>query len=163
RGVPWSRMPSGTQSKRTRRVATPPPPVRGPRSRQASPRVLIGAGVATVAVIAVVVVALTVMRGGGSATTAGNVPARGSLGNAVPGAGAVHALLKGVPQHGNVLGSPNAPVTMAEYVDLQCPYCRQFELSVMPKLVSNYVRTGKLRIELRPVAFIGADSVRGRN
>ena len=33
----------------------------------------------------------------------------------------------------------------------------------MPKLVSGYVRDGKLRIELRPVAFIGADSVRGRN
>jgi protein-disulfide isomerase len=133
------------------------------RSRKASPRVLIGTGVAVVAVIAVVVVALTLTRGGGSSTSAGNVPARGSLVNAVPGAAAVHALLKGVPQHGNVLGSPEAPVTLVEYVDLQCPYCREFELNVMPKLVSNDVRAGKLRIELRPVAFIGADSVRGRN
>ena len=72
-------------------------------------------------------------------------------------------MFKGIPQSGNTLGSPNAPVTMVEYIDLQCPYCREFETVVLPKLLTNYVRTGKLRIEQRLLAFIGPDSVRGRN
>src|SRR6185437_1323708 len=62
----------------------------------------------------------------------------------------------------NVLGSPQAPVTMIVYVDLQCPFCAQFEIGAMPTLVARYVRADKLRVELRPIAFIGPDSERGR-
>jgi protein-disulfide isomerase len=52
---------------------------------------------------------------------------------------------------------------MVEYVDLQCPYCQQFETQVFPDLVTRYVRPGKLKVVSRPVAFIGPDSIRGRN
>jgi protein-disulfide isomerase len=123
--------------------------------------VLVGAAVAVIAVIAVVVIALSVS--GGSSTEAADIPERGSLAGALPSAAAVHTMLRGLPQSGNTLGRADAPVTMAEYVDLQCPYCRQFELDVMPKLVSDYVRKGKLRVELRPIVIIGPDSTRGRN
>ena len=51
---------------------------------------------------------------------------------------------------------------MVEYVDLQCPFCQQFETQAMPKLLQRYVRTGKVKIEARPIAFIGPDSERGR-
>jgi protein-disulfide isomerase len=51
---------------------------------------------------------------------------------------------------------------MVEYVDLQCPYCQQFETQVLPDLVAKYVRAGTLKIELRPWAFIGPDSTRGQ-
>jgi protein-disulfide isomerase len=51
---------------------------------------------------------------------------------------------------------------MVEYIDLQCPVCRQFETEVMPTIIDRYVRTGKLRVEARPIAFIGPDSERGR-
>ena len=30
---------------------------------------------------------------------------------------------------------------MVEYVDLQCPFCQQFETQVMPDIIKNYVRT----------------------
>jgi len=80
----------------------------------------------------------------------------------LPGAGTVTRLFRGLPQDGTVLGPPKAPVTMVEYVDLQCPFCRSFELDVLPDIVRGYVRTGKLRIDARPVAVLGSDSERGR-
>jgi protein-disulfide isomerase len=61
----------------------------------------------------------------------------------------VTSLLAGIPQHGNVLGDPKAPVTLQYFADLQCPYCRRFTLGVLPSLIQNYVRRGKLKIEYR--------------
>ena len=43
---------------------------------------------------------------------------------------------------------------MVEYIDLQCPICRVFETEVMPSILQQYVRTGKLRVVARPLAFI---------
>jgi protein-disulfide isomerase len=51
---------------------------------------------------------------------------------------------------------------MVEYVDLQCPVCRAFETEVMPTIIDRYVRTGKVKVEARTIAFIGPDSDRGR-
>jgi protein-disulfide isomerase len=67
-------------------------------------------------------------------------------------------LLEEIPQEGTVLGRPDAPVTLVEYADLQCPYCAQWALGTFPALVRDYVRQGKLRIEFRGLAFIGPDS-----
>jgi protein-disulfide isomerase len=72
-------------------------------------------------------------------------------------------MYRGIAQDGNVLGSAKAPVTMLEYVDLQCPYCKNFEIEAMPTLIEKYVRTGKVKVEQRLLAFIGPDSVNGRN
>jgi protein-disulfide isomerase len=71
-------------------------------------------------------------------------------------------LFKGIPQSGTLLGKPSAPVTMVEYIDLQCPVCRAFETETMPAIIDRYVRTGKVKVEARPIAFIGQDSVSGR-
>jgi protein-disulfide isomerase len=51
---------------------------------------------------------------------------------------------------------------MVEYVDLQCPYCALFETRAMPTVISRYVRTGKLKVEARVIAFIGPNSSAGR-
>ena len=71
------------------------------------------------------------------------------------------SLLKGIPQHGNVLGSPKAPVTMTEYIDLQCSSCQVFETQNMPSIIRKYVRTGKVKVEARPIVLIGPDSELG--
>ena len=154
-------MTSGKATKRKRREAqAAPPPVRAPgQRRQASPKVLIGAAAAAALIVLAIVLGFVLTSGGSSS---GSTPARGSLVNALPSATHVNSMLKGIPQHGNVLGSPNAPVTLAEYIDLQCPACQQFETQAMPKLIQKYVRTGKVKVEARPIAFIGPDSQTGR-
>lgn len=64
-------------------------------------------------------------------------------------AGAVTALLAGIPQQGNALGSPTAPLTLQYFGDLQCPVCRSFTQSALPALIGRWVRPGAVRIEYR--------------
>lgn len=42
-------------------------------------------------------------------------------------------------------GRANAPVTIYEMSDFQCPYCREFALETLPQLEREYVATGKVR------------------
>ncbi|HXG75884.1 MAG TPA: thioredoxin domain-containing protein [Gaiellaceae bacterium] len=64
----------------------------------------------------------------------------------------------GIPQQGTFLGSPGARVTLVEYADPQCPACRAYAERVLPTLVEEYVRTGKVRLEFRAYPFLGPDS-----
>jgi protein-disulfide isomerase len=59
----------------------------------------------------------------------------------------ITALLASIPQSANALGQPAAPVTLAYFADLQCPYCRDFSLEVLPSIIERWVRAGRLRIE----------------
>jgi protein-disulfide isomerase len=69
-------------------------------------------------------------------------------------------LLGGIPQHGVVLGSPKAPVTLVEYADLQCPFCAEWSQRAFPTVVREYVRTGRVQLVFRGLDFIGGDSTR---
>src|SRR5260370_40306749 len=44
----------------------------------------------------------------------------------------------------------------------QCPICQNFETKIRATLVNKYIRTGKVRLEIKPWAFIGPDSTRGQ-
>lgn len=103
------------------------------------------AGLAVIVVLVAVVVAGS---GGGSSSQKSTTPA------------AAESALKGIPQSGIALGSPKAPVTMVEFADLQCPFCAQYQRDVFPTLLNRYIRTGKLRVELHLLRFIGPDSDR---
>jgi protein-disulfide isomerase len=70
----------------------------------------------------------------------------------------VTRILRGIPQQGLSLGDPNAPLVLVEFADLQCPYCKEFAATSWPNIVQRYVRTGKVRMELRLMDFLGPDS-----
>lgn len=71
----------------------------------------------------------------------------------------VPALLDGIPQEGNSLGDPEAPVVLVEFIDLQCPACAAAGVITLPPIIERYVRTGKVRVVLHTLAFLGPDSV----
>src|SRR3954453_4710094 len=47
-----------------------------------------------------------------------------------------NALVAGIPEHNGVLGNPNAPYTVTEYLDLQCPICKQASTQILPTLIN---------------------------
>jgi protein-disulfide isomerase len=79
-------------------------------------------------------------------------------GGRIQGGEETAALFAGIPQDGKLLGSPRAGVTVAEFADLQCPFCAQYAGDVLPDLVRRYVRRGRVQMELNVVRFLGPDS-----
>jgi protein-disulfide isomerase len=101
---------------------------------------------AATAAVAIAVVAVVVSSSGGSQAAA-PAPAGASL-------------FAGIPEHAGVAGDPSAPVTVTEYLDLQCPVCARAASGTLPTLVNDYVRTGKVKLAARTLHFLGPDSVR---
>ena len=167
-------MPSGKRARQQRREAAvaAPPPVRskgagGTRARQASPRVLvIVGGVVLVAVVAIVLGVVLSSNGGGGSSSGGNVVSASDMsglpkvGNAnwsgqLDGAADANALFNGIPQTGLVLGKPTAPVEMEMFIDVQCPFCQDYEVNNLPTVVKDDIKSGKVQLHLQPWAFIG--------
>jgi protein-disulfide isomerase len=104
------------------------------------------------AAAAVIVVVLVVVSSGGSSK-------KGSAEGSALGAKQAQQLLNGIPQKGSTLGKPDAPITLTEFADLQCPFCRDYTIKQFPALVAKYVRPGKVKMVFQNYAFIGPDSL----
>ena len=56
---------------------------------------------------------------------------------------------------GPTLGSAGAPVTIVEFADFQCSFCKKFWADTLPKLKESYVKKGQVRIIYRHFAILG--------
>jgi protein-disulfide isomerase len=66
-----------------------------------------------------------------------------------------------------VLGQADAPVTLVEFTDLECPFCRSFHVGTFDKIKQTYIDTGKVRfvtfdfpLDMHPNARVAAVAVR---
>lgn len=67
-----------------------------------------------------------------------------------------------------MLGSKDAPITIVEFTDYQCPFCQRFHSATYPELKKNFIDNGKVRFysrdlpldSLHPNAFRAAQSGR---
>ncbi len=51
-------------------------------------------------------------------------------------------------------GSPDAPITIYEYSDYQCPFCSRYFVQTEPVIDESYVRTGKVRVVFRDMPLV---------
>jgi protein-disulfide isomerase len=131
------------EQRRAARIAAEEAAAAAKAKRTRTWRLLAAAGLAVV----VVAVAAAVSSSGGE-PEAPAAPAQAST------------LFDGIQERDGVLGDPDAPITLTEYVDLQCPVCATASKDTLPTIVDDYVRTGKVKLDARTLHFLGPDSVR---
>lgn len=66
-------------------------------------------------------------------------------------------------QNRNVLGDPNAPVTVEAWEDFLCPSCGQWTSTVEPRIIEDYIKTGqaKLVFQYFPLSMHGPGATLG--
>ena len=99
------------------------------------------------------VIYMVVSKNAGTAPGANNLAAVGANAGAVNSADVSKLGSRDV-----ILGDKNAPVTIVEYGDYQCPFCARFFEQTEPLLIANYVKTNKARIVFRNFQFLGPES-----
>lgn len=61
----------------------------------------------------------------------------------------IDAKLLDIKASDRILGNPNAPVTIFEYASLSCTHCATFHTGVLPKIQSEYIDKGKVKLVMR--------------
>jgi protein-disulfide isomerase len=75
----------------------------------------------------------------------------------ITGGEEVQQLIAGVQQDGPSLGSPDAPVTLNLFTDLQCSTCDTYQLDTVDPLIAQYARGDDVRFELHNYSLGQAD------
>lgn len=118
------------------------------RRKARTRRLLIATGAAVVIVVALI--AIQQLTSGGSSKPDPS---------ALAGVADVQAEFDGLTEKAGTLGTASAKVTIVEYGDLRCPVCKQFDNDVIPRVISDFVRTGKARLEFRTWPILGPNSI----
>lgn len=72
-----------------------------------------------------------------------------------------------INEHDQILGSPDAPVTIVLFSNWQCPYCTQWHRDVLPEVARQYLDTNRARLvfkdfplsQIHPQAQVSAEAV----
>ena len=90
----------------------------------------------------------------GRGSTTGNIIAQPTVLN-VPSAPVAPSRVSVSADDDPVIGNPNAPVTIIEFSDFECPFCGRFFEQTLPTLKQKYIDTGKVKIIYRdfPLSF----------
>jgi protein-disulfide isomerase len=102
----------------------------------------------------VIIGAFVVFSGNNGSPTTGNVANTGDTpGQQLPAQGAKSQISA---DDDAVLGDKNAPVTIIEFSDYECPFCARFHSQTLPQLKKEYIDTGKAKLVYRdyPLAQI---------
>jgi protein-disulfide isomerase len=105
------------------------------------PRVLLGVGIAG---LVAAIISISIGTGGPKVIR-------------ISGGNDVQELLGGVRQDGSSLGSPDAPVTLGLFTDLQCSTCDSYQRETVDPLIAKYARGDQVRFELHNYSLGQAD------
>ena len=56
-------------------------------------------------------------------------------------------------------GNDKAPITLIEFSDFQCSFCRKFWQTTLPQIEKKYISTGKVKFVYRHFAILGKASM----
>jgi len=48
-----------------------------------------------------------------------------------------------------IRGDPDAPITIVEFSDFQCPFCARFHLQTLPLIIEEYIEEGRVNLVYR--------------
>jgi protein-disulfide isomerase len=48
-----------------------------------------------------------------------------------------------------IIGDPDAPITIVEFSDFQCPFCARFNAQTLPLILEEYIEQGKVKLVFR--------------
>jgi protein-disulfide isomerase len=143
-------------------TAMPPVP-KPPTAKSGRNRNLVIALVVAAVVVAALIAA-SLLRSSGddedSAATTATAESTATDTTASSATSPALALVAGIPQDGTVLGKAGTTVRLLQFEDLQCPICKRYTDEAFPAIVNEYVRTGRIKIDFRGLAFLGPDSLK---
>ncbi len=60
-----------------------------------------------------------------------------------------------------IIGNPDAPITIIEFSDFQCPFCARFYTQTLPLIYEEYIEPGKVKLVFRdyPIQSIHPNAV----
>jgi len=107
-------------------------------------------------VVLIAILAVMAFRGNSGAGTTGavvGVPSVGGTAPPAPSAGVTD--MKVLSDDDPFMGKKDAPVTIVEFSDYECPFCERFYQQTLPQIKSQYIDTGKVKFVYRdfPLGF----------